>query len=118
MDLLLDRKTHDLVFVNGACPVTDDRVDVVIQRVYIRLRTFFSEWYLTDTYGVPWLERILGHKGNKSTVDAILNEQLLSVDGVAQVLEFVSNFDNAQRTYSCSFRVRTDSGQISDTIQI
>lgn len=123
MDLLLERETdkpntHDLIFVNGGCPVTSDRTDVVTQRVYIRLRTFLGEWYLNAPYGVPWLERILGHKGRKSTIDAILQEQIQSVSGVAEITEFTSSFDNARREYSCSFRVRTDSGQLSNTITI
>lgn len=123
MDLLLKREsdnpnTHDLIFINGECPVTGDRVDTVTQRIYIRLRTFLGEVYLNEPYGVPWIERILGHKGRKSTVDAILQEQIQSVSGVAEITEFTSSFDNARREYSCSFRVRTDSGQLSNTIQI
>lgn len=123
MDLLLQREpdkpnTHDLIFENGKCPTTTDRTDCVTQRIYIRLRTFLSEWYLDETYGIPWLERILGHKGKKSTVDSILQEKILSVDGVAQILEFSSTFDNGRRIYSCSFKVRTDSGQLSNTITI
>lgn len=123
MDLLLERpsgksNTHDLIFVNGECPTTSDRTDAVIQRVYVRLRTFFQEWYLRDDYGVPWLERILGYKGKKSTVDAIIQENILGVSGVAQIEEFTSSFDNARREYSCSFKVKTDGGNMSNTIQI
>lgn len=123
MDLLLVREsglpnTHDLSFKNGICEVTTGRTDCVTQRIYIRLRTFLSEWYLDETYGIPWLERILGHKGKKSTVDSIIQEKILSVDGVAQILEFSSTFDNGRRVYSCSFKVRTDNGQLSNTITI
>lgn len=118
MDLLLNRDSHDLVFVNGACPTTGDRVDVVIQRLYIRLRTFLGEWYLNVGYGVPWLEKILGQKTKKATVDMLLQEQILTENGVAQVLEFDSSLDILSRTYRCTFRVRTDSGELSNTITI
>lgn len=118
MDLLLNRDTHDLVFINGACPTTGDRVDVVIQRLYIRLRTFFGEWYLNVGYGVPYLERILGHKVKKSTVDMILQEQILGENGVESILAFSSSMDNPTRHYSCSFRVKTDSGVESAEIVI
>src|SRR5690625_7764190 len=77
MDLLLDRNNHDLVFVNGECPTTGDMVDVVTQRLYIRLRTFLGEWYLNYKYGVPWLEKVLGHKTKKSSVDMVIQEQIL-----------------------------------------
>lgn len=120
MDLLMnrDKGVHDLVFINGECPTTGDRVDVVIQRLYIRLRTFLGEWWLNVEYGVPWLERILGQKGNKSTVDMVIQEQILAEAGVAQISYFTSSYDNPSRTYSCSFRVKTITGQESSTITI
>jgi len=120
MDLLLDRRpgVHDLVFVNGECPTTGDLIDVVIQRLYIRLRTFLGEWFLNVEYGVPWLERILGHKVEKSTVDMIIQQQILEEDGVKQVLEFNSTLDVSARNYSCSFRVRIFSGETSGIITI
>lgn len=118
MDLLLNRVTNDLVFVNGECPTTTDIVDRVIQRLYIRLRTFYQEWWLDDTYGVPWLERILGHKVKKSTVDMIIQEQILSEREVAEVVSFSSKYVNDTRDYSCSFQVRTDGGQVSPVITI
>lgn len=120
MDLLLDRSSgkHDLVFVNGECPTTGDIVDRVIQRLYIRLRTFFGEWWWDVTYGVPWLERILGQKNGKTTADIVIQEQILEEDGVQQILEFSSSYDNANRSYSCSFRVRTEGGQLSPIITI
>lgn len=120
MDLKMevDGGKHDLVFVNGDCPVTDGRVDSVRQRLYVRLRTFLSEWYLNDSYGVPWLEKVLGHKGNKTTVDMVIQKEILDVKGVAKILEFKSEFDRGKRGYSCRFVVRTDSGDVTDEIII
>ena len=118
MDLLLDRVKNDLVFINGACPTTGDRVDVVIQRLYIRLRTFFGEWFLDITYGVPYLERALGHKVSKTTIDMMLQEQILKENGVKQIISFTSTMDNPTRVYSCSFKVKTDSGEESELITI
>lgn len=118
MDLLLDRDVNDLVFVNGTCPTTTDIIDVVTQRLYIRLRTYLGEWFLNIEYGVPWLERVLGHKTNKSSVDIIIQEQILLENGVDQITSFTSTYDNPSRVYSCSFRVRTTSGQESSEITI
>lgn len=120
MDLLLDRTrgVHDLVFVNGECPSTGDLIDVVIQRLYIRLRTFLGEWFLNVEYGVPWLEDVLGHKAPKSRVDMIIQSQILAERNVKQVTEFNSTMDTLTRNYTCSFRVRTDSGEESEVITI
>lgn len=118
MDLLLNREKNDLVFINGECPTTSDEIDRVIQRLYIRLRTFFGEWWWDVTYGVPWLERILGQKNGKASADIIIQEQILSENGVQQVVNFSSTYENSKRAYSCSFQVRTQGGQISPIITI
>lgn len=118
MDLKLDVNTHDLVFENGSTPTTGDMVDVVRQRLYIRLRTFKHEWFLNYNYGVPWLERVLGHKVKKSTVDMIIQEHILSVRGVERIVEFSSSFENNLRNYSCRFKVRVRGGGTTDVIEI
>lgn len=112
MDLLWKRDgiVHDLVFVNGDCPVTNGRSDSVAQRIYLRLRTFRGEWFLSENYGVPWLERILGHKVKKTTVDMVIINEIMSVKGVKKILSFESTFDNSVRDYSCKFTVVADDG--------
>lgn len=116
MDLKLDQASHDLVFVNGECPVTTGLVDSVSQRLIIRLRTFLGEWFINTTYGVPWLERVLGHKVNRNSVDIVIQENILKDEGVSQVVEFSSTMDEATRKYSCRFRVRVIDGTLSEII--
>lgn len=112
MDLQLDiQGTRDLVFVNGSCPVTETFTDSVAQKVFIMLRTFEGEWYLDEECGPPYFQRILGHKIEKKTVDRILQEKILGVDGVADILSFVSTL-NRDREYSASVRIRDISSQI------
>lgn len=118
MDLLLDRDTHDMVFVNGATPVTQDSRDVVAQTLKIKLLTFLGEWFLDEDIGVPYFQRIFGKQFSKSTVDAIFQNQILSTEGVLQILEYESDIISASRTFSFSFRVLTESGDTTDTIVV
>lgn len=116
MDILLHRtgpNAGDMVFVNGSCPTTDGYSDVVAQRLYIMLRTFQGEWYMNENHGIPYLQQILGHKIRKSTVDRILQEKILSEEGVAEIVFFVSTL-STERMYTCSFRVRSKTGEIID----
>lgn len=122
MDLLLHRNPnsltgYDMAFENGACPTTSDLVDVVTQRLYIRLKTFLGEWFLNVEYGVPY-ERILGQKVRKSVVDMILQEQIMMEQGVKQIEFFESSLENRTRIYACRFRVRVDTGEVSSMISI
>ena len=123
MDLLLDLDPissyyGDLTWKNG--PLTPDyttqsRVDVVAQRLHIRLLTFREEWFLDTEYGVPYWS-ILGHKIKKSAVDLIFQREILAENGVKELTFFESTFEN--RKYSLSFRVKVTTGEESGLITI
>ena len=123
MDLLLQldplsSSYGDLTWKNG--PLTPDyttqsRVDVVAQRLLIRLRNFEGEWFLDTSYGVPYWS-ILGHKIKKSAVDLIFQREILAENGVKELTFFESTFEN--RKYSLSFRVKVTTGEESGLITI
>lgn len=117
MDLLLDPITHDCVFINGECPVTQERVDVVIQRLKIRLLTFLNEWFFNVNYGIPYFQRLIAKKVPKEVVDRIMQENILAEEGVAEILSFSSTLDS-KRIYSLTFKVRcTDNTNATVTLE-
>ena len=123
MDLLLDTDPlsssyGDLTWRNGHLTpsyTTQSRVDVVAQRLLIRLRNFEGEWFLDTSYGVPYWS-ILGHKIKKSAVDLIFQREILAENGVKELTFFESTFEN--RKYSLSFRVKVTTGEESGLITI
>ena len=66
MDLKLDKNKHDMVFVNGDCPMTLGMADSTAQKLSIRLRAFQGEWFRDVTYGTPWFSRVFGKKVSKT----------------------------------------------------
>jgi hypothetical protein len=123
MDLLLDNDPTspsygDLTFKNGSLTpdfTTQSRTEVVAQRLWIRLRTFRTEWFLDEGYGVPYWN-ILGKKISKAQVDLIFQREILAEAGVTEITAFESSIKNRQ--YSMSFRVRVSTGDETDTITI
>lgn len=109
--------TKDLVFINGGCPVTTELKEVVAQRLFILLRTFQSEWFMSVSYGIPWLQRILGQKITKSGVDNILQAKVLDEEGVSRISEWSSTLDGS-REYSVRFKVIASDGTETDEITI
>lgn len=81
MDLLLDENSHDIVFVNGQTPVTQGQVQIVAQRLKIKLWTFLGEWFLNLDVGVPYRQRILTKVAHKATVDIIFQRLLAEDEG-------------------------------------
>ena len=123
MDLLLDLDPlspsyGDLTFKNGpltSAYTTQSRVDVVAQRLRIRLLTWREEWFLDTSYGVPYWS-ILGRKIKKSAVDLIFQREILAENGVKELTFFESTFEN--RKYTLSFRVKVTTGDETETITL
>lgn len=118
MDLLLNKDTHDLVFINGHCPVTQLLVDIVAQRLKITLYTFLGEWFLDTTIGVPYFQQIFGKIRSKVTIDLIF-QRIISADAdVIEILSFESTLSSSDRGYSMTFQVRVSDNTTSLPITI
>lgn len=119
MDLLLDTNTGDLIFQNGQCPVTQLQADIVAQRLRIKLYTFYGEWFLDETIGVPYIQQIFAKVSRKSTIDLIFQGIISADPGVIEILSFTSEI-SPQRGYTMTFSVRvsdnTDSLPITVSI--
>lgn len=124
MDIKLDLNlvslsNGDAIWINGPLTregITGPFTENVAQRLRIRMLTFEGEWFLDTTYGVPYWQRILGQKPTKSAIDQILQQEVLSENGVKEIVSFTSSFVN--RKYSASFQVRVVNGEVTDTINI
>lgn len=118
MDILLDSETHDIVFVNGQAPITDEMRLTVAQRLKVRLQTFLGEYFMNVDAGIPYYQRIFGKIKNKSTVDAIFQRQILDDPDVIEIVSYDSDLDAASRFLSVTFKVRTSEGSITSPITI
>ena len=114
MDLFMDvKQTGDLVWNNGPSLVKSDFPDVVVQRVYIKLRTFAGEWLFNETYGVDYLGQILGKRLiTKEFIDGIIQEAILDEDGVSEISYWESSLDGLTRSYQCRFKIRDTQRQV------
>lgn len=118
MDLLLDTKTNDLIFINGKCPVTQLLVDVVTQRLKIKLYTFLGEWFLNTSTGIPYFQQIFGKVRSKATVDLIFQNVISEDPDVIEILTFRSSIDSGRRGYEMTFSVRVSDNTESLPITI
>lgn len=110
MDLLLDETSHDLIFTNGACPVTASAKPTVAQRLKINLQTYLGEWFLDQDAGIPYHQKVFGKQLSKIAVDLIFQTAILETPGVIELLEFSSSIDTGRRVYAMTFVVRTSEG--------
>lgn len=122
-DLALNRLDHDMVFHAAGTP---DKVaiwpingaDKVAQQIKINLLTFFSEWFLDETWGVPYLEEILVKNPRMASVETILREHINDVPHVTLLVAFGLDWDRMRRTLFVNFEANTDYGPIKESVKL
>lgn len=121
MDILReDNFSGDAIFFNGE--MTGDHLaccmlDVVSQRLVMRLRTFRGEWFMDTDYGFPYFQKVLGRKVSKSYIDKVYREEILKEMGVEAITHFESSIC-LRRKYSLKFSFRVSGGDVSDIISL
>lgn len=104
LDILLDTTTHDLVRKNGDLVLIDGgrRVE---QQVKITLLTFYGEWFLDTSFGVPYLEKIHVKSPNRVEIEFILRAKILDVPDVTKITYLDMGFDRQARKLKveCTF---------------
>lgn len=113
-DIALDQTTGDLLLIDGAAAIVDG-LDGVVQRVYIKLRTFRGEWFLDLEAGLPYHDRVLIRGANEADLLSIFTQGILVVDGIESV-------DNLEMTFGDSddraLRIEGEATSIVGTVPI
>ena len=86
--------------------------DSIEQAILIKLRWFFAEWVYNRSYGVKWFEKVLIKNPSKLIVRRMLEDAILSVDGVASVQDMTLSINSRQRVARISFKAITNQGKI------
>ena len=110
LDLLIDPVTGDLII--NQVRLTKSGTESLAQKVKIRLLFFYKEWILNTEAGTKWFERILRKGATRYNADQEIRKRILDTEGIRGIDKFSSEFDRAQRTYSCTFTAITDSDEV------
>lgn len=93
-DLALDPVTWrlkvPLEWVTGA--------DAVAQRIGIRLRIFYGEWFLDQSEGIPYIESIMVSGPDLTLIESIFRKVVETCPGVARLEAFKMSLDESTRT--------------------
>lgn len=112
IDIALDSKSHDIIIRNGNI-IFIDNAERVAQNIKIQLLTFYGEWFLDTTHGVPYLDYILVKNPNLTLVRQILREQILLVDDVNTVDNIDVQYDSQSRELIVNYEATTMFGTVT-----
>ena len=118
MDIRTNAGDGKILFQNGQIFTTLNRQDSLRQRLDIRIKTQKGTWFLNISYGVDWFNDVFSDTSTKSSVDALIQAEILKEDLVADIIEFRSSVDNITREYRCDFKVKMVDQTVSDSISL
>jgi hypothetical protein len=103
----------DIYIENNRFKLVDRKAEIR-QRLIQNLRTFFTEWFLDTTLGVPY-HQVIFEKGTPiSEIESLIIDEILKTNGVENLIEFKPlDLDPANRGLSVDFEVATVFGSIS-----
>lgn len=99
-------KRGDLAII-GYDILTTDSIE---QAILIKLRWFFGEWVFNQSYGIEWFEKVLIKNPNKLLIRRMIEDAILSVDGVKSVSDLKLTVNNVTRKATISFKASTTQG--------
>lgn len=97
---------NDLVISNGDLVMTTKRSEICKQSLGITLHTWQGEWFLDTTFGVPYLQQIIGVARKKELIDSIFLSTIADNAYVDEIVSYSSTGDKDQRYYNATFTIR------------
>lgn len=109
MDIKFDQQSFDINLIEDGSglvdlDITTSSADDLMQRLFLRLKTYPRDLFWNVGYGIDYLNSVFGKNRPKSTVDIILRNEINKEPMVASIDYFESEIFNY--TYACKFRVR------------
>lgn len=105
-DIQLD-SSGDILVDNGEVILMTDTLDIIKQRLQIRLQTFKGEWFLNPNVGLPYFQEILKKGTDITIVDNIFRSYIENTRDIKEITNFKSVFNHSDRTYTLDFDVTT-----------
>jgi hypothetical protein len=115
MDLKLTNFDVDLT--NGELSLVTG-LDAIRQDIEMKLRTFLGETPYDRSAGVPYLQVLFVRGVTMATVRFILEQKLLSIDGVTEVLELETDHNTTTRELVITGRVRAVDQEFPLEVQV
>lgn len=103
MDLLLNQEEKDIILSGGDLLITFDRDSDLVQRLFLRFKTYLGEWFWNPNYGIDYLMKVFGVNKSKPVIDNLIINEILKEQMVDSLESFTSEISDNK--YSCSFSV-------------
>lgn len=121
MDIFFNPQRQDIEFVDLGnnevdIAIINTSVDDLMQRLYLRFKTFKRDLMWNTGYGIDYLNDVFGINKSQIVVDAIIKEEIRKEPVVSSITFFESQLVNY--AYACKFTVSLKEEQKTVTYYI
>lgn len=109
MDIKFDQKAFDIVLVSDGADMVDlaittSTADDLMQRLFLRFKTFPRDLFWNINYGIDYLNNVFGKNRPINSVDVIVRNEINKEPMVDSIESFESEIFNY--SYGCKFKVK------------
>ena len=121
MDIFFNPQRQDIEFVDLGnnevdIAIINTSVDDLMQRLYLRFKTFKRDLMWNTGYGIDYLNDVFGINKSQIVVDTIVKEEIRKEPMISSITFFESQLVNY--TYACKFTVSLKEEQKTVTYYI
>lgn len=110
-------ETGDILVTDNRLTLTEG-LEAIRQHLWVKLQIFLGEWFLDNEIGVPWFRDVLIKNPSFVVVQQVLKDQILTTQGVLELLEFDFELNTTTRVATLNFKARCDDGIIDFTLPV
>lgn len=109
MDIKFDQQEYDINLITDNegfvdLEITSGDVEELMQRLYLRLKTYPRDLFWNINYGIDYLNDVFGKNKPKTSVDVIIRNEINKEPMVESIEFFESEIFNY--SYACKFSVK------------
>lgn len=108
--LYINPLTYDIETIDNNLRFTENVTEWLSAKIEARLKTFYQEWFVNRTIGVPYFEEILKKQVDINNVQVILSDVIKQTTGVEELVSFIIDYNGTTRKYSYTFKVTAIDG--------
>ena len=102
----------DINIVEGDLQIINE-IDALVQKIIIKLKFFFAEWYLDTTKGIKYYESILVKNPDINLIENIFKAAIIEEDEITRIVEFKTDYDVVNRLLTVDFIVDSIYGEVN-----
>ena len=108
------RSGDDIAFDGVRFAEVPDKATQVKQRLALRFRRFYGEWFLDISKGIAYRETVKVKNPNIEVINSLLKSEALKGSGITEIIQWDTDIDIARRVFTVldTTRLKLDTGEI------